>query len=170
MRALWLVGMMGSGKTTVGELIARWTKLAFFDTDLLVEAAQRRPIASIWDTDGQEAFRDLESEQIDRIASSQQDCVVATGGGAVLRSENISVMRDSGLVVWLSAQPAELAARVVDSDTRPLLGGVPGEERLAGLLHEREESYATAAHFRVETGSKGREAVAREVMALWNAS
>lgn len=170
MRALWLVGMMGSGKTTVGELIARETGLVFIDTDSLIESEQGRPIESIWETGGQDSFRDLESEQINQIATSGQDCVIATGGGAVLRPGNIAAMRECGTVVWLAAGPGELWSRVGDSETRPLLSDAPDEQRLAEILVERRELYEGAAHFTVETGSKGSTAVAREVMVLWNGS
>ena len=104
MRALWLIGMMGSGKTTVGELIAGETGLTFMDTDSLIETEQGRSIGSIWEAEGQESFRDLESEQINGIATAGQDCVVATGGGAVLRLENIAAMRRCGTVVWLDGR------------------------------------------------------------------
>lgn len=170
MRALWLVGMMGSGKTTVGELIARETGLVFIDTDSLIESEQGRSIGVIWETDGEDGFRDLESKQINQIATSGQDCVIGTGGGAVLRPGNIATMRGCGTVVWLAAEPGELWSRVGASETRPLLVGAPDEHRLATILVERRELYEAAAHFTVETGSKGTAAVAREVMVLWNGS
>ena len=170
MRALWLVGMMGSGKTTVGELIARETGLVFIDTDSLIESEQQRSIGSIWETGGEDGFRDLESEQIDRIAASGQDCVIATGGGAVLRPKNIATMRRCGTVVWLAAGPGELWSRVGGAETRPLLVGAPDERRLADIVDGRRKFYEAAAHFTVETGSKGTAAVAREVMVLWNGS
>jgi len=170
MRALWLIGMMGSGKTTVGELIARRLGLDFVDTDSLIETETHRSVASIWEAEGEEAFRDFEAEQIERLIERGQDCVIATGGGAVLRPENIAVMRGSGTVVWLTAKPGELAARVDDSESRPLLWGGQSEERLAELLTEREAVYAEAAHHTVETSSKGTEEIAREVMMLWNGS
>lgn len=170
MRALWLVGMMGSGKTTVGELIARRLGLVFFDTDSLIESETHRSVASIWEVEGEDVFRDFESEQIGRLVGGGQDCVIATGGGAVLRPENIAVMRDNGTVVWLTAEPAELAARVDDSESRPLLWGGQDEERLAQLLAEREAVYAEAAHYTIETSSKGTEEIVREVVMLWNGS
>ena len=170
MRALWLIGMMGSGKTTVGELIAGETGLTLFDTDSLIETEQGASIGSIWETAGEEAFRDLESEQINRIATAGQDCVVATGGGAVLRFANTAAMRRCGTVVWLTAEPGELWSRVADSETRPLLARVANENRLKEILVERLERYREAAHFTVETGSKDIKAVAREVMELWNGS
>jgi shikimate kinase len=168
MRALWLVGMMGSGKTTVGEIIARRTGLELVDTDSRIEAETDRPISSIWETDGEETFRDLESEQIDRIVTTGRDCVVATGGGVVLRPENVSAMRSCGMVVWLTAGPDALAARVANAPSRPLLYRRPSEERLGELLAERGPAYAEAADRTVDTDARGPTEVAREVMLLWN--
>ncbi|MDH3399152.1 MAG: shikimate kinase, partial [Acidimicrobiia bacterium] len=144
MRALWLVGMMGSGKTTVGELIARRTGLVFVDTDSVIEAASDRAISSIFETDGEEAFRDLEADCIDRIVATGRDCVVATGGGIVLRPQNVSAMRSNGRVVWLMAGRDELAARVDDSPARPLLFNQQTAQRLDALLVERAAAYAAA--------------------------
>jgi shikimate kinase len=170
MRALWLVGMMGSGKTTVGEIIARRTGVEFIDTDSLIEAELDRPISSVWATEGEDAFRAVESERIRRVVAAGHDSVVATGGGVVIQPGNIELMRSSGTVVWLQADPDQLASRVAGSDDRPLLAGWSDEERLAALLADRAEAYAIAAHHRVETGSKQPEEIAREVMVLWNAS
>jgi shikimate kinase len=170
MRALWLVGMMGSGKTTVGETVVRRLGLVFIDTDSHIESENQRSIAVIWETEGENAFRDLESELLVRLGSTGQDCVVATGGGVVLRPENIAVMRETGTVVWLTAEPGELAGRVSGSPSRPLLRGGQSEDRLRELAAEREAAYSQAAHYRVDTSSRGIDEIAREVMKLWNGS
>ena len=170
MPILWLVGMMGSGKTAVGSLVADRIGLPFVDTDTLVEKATGQTIAAIWDTGGEVAFRDLETEQILSVEKVGEDLVVATGGGAVLRAENVSAMQRSGMVVWLTAHPEVLAERLGDAVSRPLLvGGLVGG-RLAELLSKRSRGYAAAAHCVVETGGKSPDEVAREVMDLWNDS
>jgi shikimate kinase len=170
MRALWLVGMMGSGKTAVGALIAHGWGLPFVDTDWCIEAEREQTITSLWEIAGEEAFRDLETEQIARIVTAGRDCVVATGGGAVLRPENVAAMRGSGLVVWLTATPGVLAVRLGDRSTRPLLTDRRIERRLVELLEERQVAYGEAAHHTVDTSSQNPDDVAREVMLLWNAS
>lgn len=170
MKVLWLIGMMGAGKTTVGELIARRLGLDLKDTDSLVESASGLSISEIWDRGGESTFRDQESREIERIAADGRDCVVATGGGAVLRPRNVETMRLAGIVVWLRADPGVLASRVRGSDTRPLLRDGPGEDRLAALLSDRDADYASAAHHQVDTNSKTAAEVAREVMELWNGS
>jgi shikimate kinase len=170
MRALWLVGMMGSGKTEVGTVIARRTGLPLVDTDARIEAGHDQTITSIWETVGEGAFRDLEADEIKRIVTAGRDCVVATGGGAVLRPENVAAMRSSGLVVWLTAAPEVLSGRLGDGRTRPLLQNRASELGLAALLAERRHTYETAAHHSVDTGGKSPDEVAREVMLLWNGS
>ncbi len=168
MRALWLVGMMGAGKTTVGTLISCRSGLPFIDIDERIEADANRTISVIWETDGEETFRDLETGEIARIVAANRDCVVATGGGAVLRDENVSAMRGSGLVVWLIAGAGDLAARLGDGVNRPLLLGRPTDGRLTELLENRESAYEQAAHHNVDTSGKSEDEVAREVMKLWN--
>ncbi len=170
MRALWLIGMMGAGKTTVGELIAGRMGMALIDTDSLVESTSGQSISSLWEAGGEDDFRVRESDQIERIAAGEEDCVVATGGGVVLRRDNVATMRRTGTVIWLQAEPGELASRVDGSEVRPLLRNGANEDRLARLLSERAAIYAHAAHHHVDTTSKTPDQVAREVMGLWNGS
>ncbi len=170
MGALWLIGMMGAGKTTVGELIAGRMGLALIDTDARVESASGLSISSLWEAGGEGDFRERESDQIEQIAVAEEDCVVATGGGVVLRPDNVATMRRTGTVIWLQAEPGELASRVDGSETRPLLRDGGSEDRLASMLSERAACYARAAHHHVDTTSKTPDQVAREVMGLWNGS
>lgn len=170
MRALWLIGMMGAGKSTVGELIARSTGLALLDTDSRIESTSGLSISSLWEARGEDGFRERECDEIERIAAAGEDCVVATGGGVILRPGNVATMRRTGTVVWLQADPVELASRVEGSDTRPLLRDGTSEERLGTLLSDRAEAYARAAHHSVDTTSKSVDQVVREVMGLWNES
>jgi shikimate kinase len=170
MRILWLIGLMGSGKTVVGKLVSRRTGLPLIDTDERLAAEHGQTITSLWDSLGEEAFRELEVAQIAAIVASGRDCVVATGGGAVVRPENVTAMRDNGVVVWLTALPEVLSTRIGNGLTRPLLSGRPIERRLAALLTDRHPHYAAAAHRTVDTSDKNPDEVAREVILLWNAS
>ena len=167
MRALWLIGMMGSGKTAVGALVADRIGLPFVDIDSQIETDNDRSVTSIWMMAGEAAFRDLETEQIGRVVTAGLDCVVATGGGAVLREENVSVMRGNGLVVWLTAEPDELVVRLGDGGTRPLLADGQTDRRVVELLAERHRVYAKAAHYTVDTGGKSPDEVAHEVALVW---
>jgi shikimate kinase len=160
-RTIWLVGMMGSGKSTVGEELARRRRVAFYDTDALIVERLGRSIAEVWDLHGEEGFRDIESNQVDRLAG--QDAVVATGGGVVLRPSNVETMRGSGSVVWLRASVAELAARVGGGEGRPLLAGGSVETRLSTVLDRRRDLYEKAAAVIVDTGGKTVGEVSEEV-------
>lgn len=166
---LWLIGMMGSGKTTVGEAVAAALDLSFIDTDLLITSVSARSIPDLWEEDGEESFRALERRMI-ASAADAGPAVVATGGGAVLDDENIERMRSSGLVLWLTASPETLEDRIGRLGGRPLLeGGQPGH-RLGVLLAERRDRYAAAAHTEVSTEARAASEVVAEVIERWRAS
>ena len=166
---IWLIGMMGAGKSAVGRRIAAHLELDFVDTDDAVAARAGASISELWDGHGEQAFRELERVEVAAIAD-RDDAVVATGGGVVLDGGNVAAMRRSGTVVWLDAPPGVLAARVADGCGRPLLAGDAGAGRLAGILAERLELYAAAAHVRVDASGDDPDRVAEEVVGLWTAS
>jgi shikimate kinase len=147
---IWLVGIMGSGKTTAGSLAAALLDVDYIDLDDEVSEAAGRSIADIWNEDGEEAFRRLESEALRRVAGTE--AVVGTGGGAVLDKVSREVMGSSGVVVWLTAEPETLATRVERSDDRPLLShGGDVVTRLKEIQAERHDAYSEAAHVRIDT-------------------
>ena len=170
MKALWLIGMMGSGKSAVGEVVARLSGLPFVDTDRLVEMQTGHPVVAVWELAGEDSFRALEKDQIASVVSDGVDCVVATGGGAILDRENRRSMRENGVVVWLTAGVDVLAGRLDIDGSRPLLDAENVTERLTQILDERTRWYAEAADFRLDTSGRNPDEVAREVMELWNAS
>lgn len=163
---LWLIGMMGSGKTAVGERAARLAGVGFADTDREVERTEGRSIAELWAEAGEEAFRSRERDAVRRLAGTKG--VVATGGGAVGDRGSTEVMRSTGLVIWLDADPAVLARRVGADPGRPLLAesGDP-VGRLATLAAHRAGSYAAAAHARIMTDHADVDEIARKVVRLW---
>ena len=160
--------MMGSGKSTVGQVVARRTGKPFLDTDLLVEEAAGLAVIEVFETEGETAFRLRESDAI-RAAAAVADAVVATGGGAVLREDNVQSMKLSGPVVWLRADPVILAARIGIAPGRPLLMNGDAAERLSVILEDRKEAYRTAADHMVDTDNSSVEDVAALVEELWNA-
>ncbi len=167
---LWLVGMMGTGKSTVGREIAARRDLDFIDTDTLVSSVTESSVTDIWSSEGEGTFRRLESQMITSAAAGEE-VVVATGGGVVLDADNIRVMRESGLVVWLTASPATLAARLGTGSGRPLLAEAEDPVGvLTDLYATREKHYMAAAHATVETDGKPVDAVVEEVMELWTGS
>ena len=175
---LWLIGMMGSGKSVVGRVLAARTDRGFFDTDQMVEARAGRSIGEIFADEGERGFRSRESDAIAAAAASG-DAVIATGGGAVLLPANVAAMRASGPVVWLQAGPSTLASRVGDGSSRPLLDGrsdddgseeIDLETRLSTMLQARLTAYELAADFSVTTDQATVAEVAVLIEEIWNAS
>jgi shikimate kinase len=162
-RHLVLVGLMGAGKTTVGERCAEQLGRPLVDTDELVVATAGQTVAEVFATEGEQGFRARERVAVGDALASPDPLVIACGGGAVLDAESRATMRAAGLVVWLRASPRELAARVGDGAGRPLLAGGSAEalERLASV---RAAAYAAAAHVVVDTDGLDPDTVAARVL------
>jgi len=158
-----LIGFMGTGKTAVGRALAARLGLAFVDTDALVEERAGRSVARIFAEDGEEVFRRLESEAV-ASAGDRAGTVIATGGGVVLRPENMARLRQRGMVVALRAAPAAILARVGAGSARPLLGANP-EERVRRLLVERGPLYEDA-DLVVDTSDLSTDEIARCIEAF----
>ena len=143
-----LIGMPGSGKSTVGVLLAKTLGLDFVDTDLLLQRREGALLQDLLDRRGLEAFLDAEEEAVRALDCA--GCVVATGGSAVCRPAAAEHLRALGAVVYLRTPPEELARRIGDITTRGVAMG-PGET-LAGLYARRRPLYETCAHLTVDTG------------------
>ena len=135
-----LVGFMGSGKSTVGAIVARRLGYAFEDMDRRIEARTGRRIAAIFREDGEEAFRALELEEAQRVASLER-CVVAAGGGAFTRPQTRAALQEDAVTVWLRCSLDTLLGRVGGDPSRPLAGN---RDIMRALLAEREPSYSMA--------------------------
>ena len=142
-RSLYLVGMMGSGKTSTGRPLAERLGYGFVDADAVIEQAAGCSIPDIFDRDGEAGFRSLESQVLSAI-SQRHSLVVATGGGVVTQPENWGLLH-SGIVIWLDVVPDQLLQRLkADSTVRPLLQTADPEAALNALLNERRSLYAEA--------------------------
>ena len=142
-RSLYLVGMMGSGKTSTGRPLAERLGYGFVDADAVIEQAAGCSIPEIFDRDGEAGFRSLESQVLSAI-SQRHSLVVATGGGVVTQPENWGLLH-SGIVIWLDVVPDQLLQRLnADSTVRPLLQTADPEAALNALLNERRPLYAEA--------------------------
>jgi shikimate kinase len=139
---LYLVGMMGAGKTTVGRILARELKYHFFDTDEVITQAANQSIADIFAQEGEETFRQLETQVLSQL-SAYKNLTVATGGGIILRSMNWSYLHQ-GIVVWLDVPVDQLCDRLSQDTTRPLLRDGELKLKLENLLQERERFYIQA--------------------------
>lgn len=139
---IYLIGMMGTGKTTVGQLLARKLSYRFFDTDILIERVAQKSINDLFAEEGETYFRDLESQVLNHLSAYGRS-VIATGGGIVLRQLNWSYLRD-GLSIWLDASVDLLVERLAEDDTRPLLKTDELPTKLENLLAERKNLYQEA--------------------------
>lgn len=140
---IFLIGMMGCGKSTIGRRLSALLACPLIDLDEAIEAQEGRTIPEIFAASGDAGFRICETAAL-RRACEAPPCVVATGGGIVTREENIALMRENGLVVWLN-RPLEDIIATVRQDTRPNLAG-DKEERMRTLYAAREALYQRAAH------------------------
>ncbi|MGF1664852.1 MAG: shikimate kinase [Acidimicrobiia bacterium] len=163
---VWLVGMMGSGKSRVGRVLATRTEADFIDTDAEITRLAGLSITEIFEVAGEDRFRDLEEKVVAAVVAPWR--VISTGGGVVLRNSNIDVMRSAGTVVWLRAEPSTLAERVQDGHGRPLLGGdEPIDGKLIAIYEQRRPLYERAAHHVIDTDGLSAESVAEIVEELW---
>jgi shikimate kinase len=145
-----LVGMPGSGKSTVGRHLARHLGRRFADSDTEIERRIGMPIRDWFASNGEESFRDIEQELIDELSQSP-DLVLATGGGAVLRPSNRDALHSRTHVFYLRSSPDELFRRLRHDTQRPLLQVDDPQQRLRELFRERDPLYRRVAHFVVET-------------------
>jgi shikimate kinase len=168
MGTLWLVGLMGSGKSTVGPLVAARLGLPFIDLDAEVASAAGRSVAEVFAAEGEVGFRRREAAALATVAGKA--AVVACGGGVAVDADNVARMRAGGRVIWLEAAPRLLAARVGRGEGRPLLGAGRVARRLRRLRAERGAAYAAAADRRVATDGLAPPPVAEEGVRWWNQS
>jgi shikimate kinase len=162
-RPIILTGFMGSGKSSVGTLLADKLGYRFIDLDAEIVRSAGLSINEIFARDGEVAFRTLESAQLERTLSAGQGCVVATGGGAAISRQNREVMRRHGLIVNLKVTLEQVLARLQGCDDRPLLAGERAPERVRELMEGREQFYADA-DIRIDTDGKSMEDVALEIL------
>jgi shikimate kinase len=160
--SIFLVGMMGAGKTTLGRALAARLEREFVDTDRVLVERTGVPIATVFEIEGEAGFRRRESAVLAELAS-REDCVVATGGGAILDARNRELMRSRGTVVYLRARLESLWERTRNDTTRPLLSTPDPRATLARLIEERDPLYREAAHLVVDTGSQSAAALVTRV-------
>ncbi|HEY9573085.1 MAG TPA: shikimate kinase [Pusillimonas sp.] len=149
---VFLVGMMGAGKTTIGRSLARVVNREFMDLDHELEARCGVRVSLIFDIEGEEGFRKRETTALDEC-SRKRGIVLATGGGAVLAPQNRLYLKERGVVVYLRASPEELFRRLARDRSRPLLQTADPQERLRELITQREPLYESIADLVVETGT-----------------
>ena len=160
---IFLVGFMASGKTTVGKLIASRIGWAFADIDDLVTKAAGLSVAQIFEAEGEEGFRRRESDAI-REAASRTRVVIATGGGAACREENLALMLTAGRVVALGVSAEEAVARAGTDSGRPLLDGKADPLAIARALLNVRASFYARAHLRLDTEGRASNDIAGQIL------
>lgn len=162
---IFLSGPMGSGKSTVGRLVAARLGAPFVDLDAAIERRHGQTVRAMFDAAGEAAFRDAEAQVLGDVLGAAGALVVALGGGTVVRSESRRRLLADGIVVTLTADAAELARRVAGEGTRPLLAGRDPAEALMEVLAARRPAYAEC-HGDVPTAGRAPDAIAADVIAI----
>jgi len=162
-KSIVLIGMMGAGKSSVGRCLQRRTGLACSDIDERVAAEFGMLIPQIFEEHGEEKFRNAETELLRKL-SPDRPAIIVTGGGIVLRKENVDLLKQLGTVVWLGADEATLFERASRRNDRPLLQRENPRAVFSKLFRERESLYAAAADLRVDTSTKTHDEVAETIL------
>jgi shikimate kinase len=169
-QGLALVGLRGTGKSSVGRILADRLGRPFADADVELEAATGRSIPSIFQEFGEPWFRDWEERVLGEL-TARPNLILATGGGVVLRESNRQRLREFGFVVWLTAEPSLLADRLTSNPkalaNRPALTAAGTIAELADVLRARAGFYREVANLVVETGGRTTRQVAEEILAGW---
>ena len=163
--AIALIGFMGAGKSAVGRELSRRTDWPRYDTDEMIREQFGISIPDIFARHGEPAFRDSETALLKTLQRGLASIVV-TGGGIILRGENVQLLRGMGRIIWLDADEEVLWQRASRHSTRPLLQTPDPRSRFAELLRERLPLYQTAADYRIDTSSSSIAEVTDEIIAL----
>ncbi|MEQ1560193.1 MAG: shikimate kinase AroK [Methyloglobulus sp.] len=148
---IYLIGLMGAGKTTIGRQLAKALKVPFYDSDKAIEESTGVDIPTIFEFEGEEGFRVREQKMIEKL-TQLKGIVLATGGGAVLREENRKALKDNGYVVYLQCSVDRIMERTRWDTQRPLLKTDNPRTRLHELFEQRQPLYLSCADFKIDTG------------------
>lgn len=159
---IFLVGFMGCGKSTVARKLGRCTGLEIVDVDAEIVKKENRSIADIFEKEGEEVFRDIETKTLEEI-SLEGGRIVACGGGIVLKDENITIMKKYGTVILLTATPETIYKRVCTDSSRPLLNNNMTIEHIEGMLESRKIRYEKAADIIIETDDRNVDEIAAKI-------
>jgi len=163
-RSIVLIGMMGAGKSSVGRCLHRRTGLALHDTDEIVAANFGMSIPEIFAEHGDKKFREAETEAL-RSVRTEEQTIIITGGGIVLRKENVEILRSQAVIVWLDGDEKTLFARASRKQNRPLLQTKNPRRAFSQILGSRRPLYAKIADIRVDTSVLTDDEVAVAILA-----
>lgn len=163
MRNVFLIGFMGSGKSTIASYLAENYGMEIIDMDQLIVEREGMAIPDIFAQKGELYFRDVETSLLIEI-QGEQNKVVSCGGGVVLREKNIQAMKKSGQVVLLNAKPETILERVKDDDNRPLLRGNKNVQFIRDMMEKRQPKYEAAADLVIHTDGKSADEICKEII------
>ena len=158
-----LIGYMGCGKTTLGIRLSYHMRIPFLDTDKLIEKNENREISGIFAQDGEEAFREMETETLRTLLRDKTRKVISTGGGLPLREENRRLLKELGTVVYLRAEPETVYERVEGDTRRPLLQCEDPLARIREMTAERNPHYQDAADIVIQVDDKDFDMIIQEI-------
>ena len=159
---IFLIGFMGSGKSTVASCLAKKYGMEIVEMDQVIVEREGMSISDIFAHKGETYFRDVESQLLTEI-QAKQDRVISCGGGVVIREQNVKEMKKCGKVVLLNAKPETILERVKDDKNRPLLQGKKDVSFIGDMMEQRRPKYEKAADFIIETDGKGAEEICKEI-------
>lgn len=158
-----LIGFMGTGKTSVSKALKEYTGLTEIDMDKYIVKKENKSIADIFKDSGEEYFRKVETECLKKILENK-GVIVSCGGGVVVKDENVSYMKNKGIIVLLTAKPETVYKRVKDCKDRPILNNNMSVEFIEGLMEKRRERYLSVADVIIETDNKSIKEIAKEIL------
>lgn len=162
MKNVFLIGFMGSGKSTVASCLADKYGMNIVEMDQMIVEREGMSIPDIFAQRGEIYFRDAETKLLDEIQSGT-NMVISCGGGVVLRDQNVKEMKKCGKIVLLNAKPETILARVKKDENRPLLQGNKNIGYITDMMEQRQPKYENAADFIVETDGKDAEEICKEI-------
>jgi shikimate kinase len=165
---IYLIGLMGAGKTTIGRQLAKSLKWPFYDSDKAIEESTGVDIPTIFEFEGEAGFREREQKMINQL-TQMRGIVLATGGGAILLEENRRLLQKNGFVVYLQCSITRILERTRRDTQRPLLKTDNPKERLESLFREREPLYLSCADFKIDTGVMPSKAAVNRILEQFRA-
>ena len=164
MNNIYLIGFMGSGKSAVAAKLSELHGFTVIEMDSMIEEQEGMPISEIFATKGEAYFRDLETELLKGL-DKEKSYVVSCGGGVILREENVKLMKDSGRVILLKAEPETIYERLKDTTNRPLLNGNMNIPYISELMEARRPRYDAAKDEEVTVDGRSLDDICEDIMA-----
>lgn len=163
MKKITLIGMMGSGKTTLGKILSEKTNISAIDIDELIEQNENSTITDIFKTQGEEYFRKIEAETIKELINSTNPQILSLGGGAFENVQTRELLLNNSVVIYLETTPAEILNRIQKTNNRPLLKNNMTIEKINEIITKRKDNY-NLAHHKILTDGKTPSKIAEEIL------